>query len=60
MSWWQLKAIADEAKQERERFRNEPPSACPRCGEPLLNNAQGVLHCKFDGFTYQGGGAPRR
>lgn len=53
MSWEALKAILDEARSEGERQRVEKPVACPHCGEPL-QAARGVLHCRFDGFIYEG------
>jgi hypothetical protein len=30
--------------------RTAPPTACPRCGEPLLTGTDGVLGCRFDGW----------
>ena len=53
MSWYQLLAIqqqqAEQARWEAQRI----PSACPRCGEPLIPGpTPGTLFCKFDGFEY--------
>ena len=52
MSWEQLIDIYREAAELAERERNEPPVACPNCGEPL-EEARGVRHCRFDGFQTQ-------
>jgi hypothetical protein len=55
MGWEQLIAISKEAREERERERSEPPSACPNDGEPLeYDEKRGVLHCPFDGYTVAG------
>ena len=54
MSWEQLLDIAREAALERERASSEPPVACPNDGEPLEKGPGGVLHCRFDGWTWGG------
>ena len=52
MSWEQLAAIFREQREEYDRARWEPPVACPNDGEPLIE-VDGVLRCKFDGWTWQ-------
>ena len=55
MSWAQLQAIAQEAREEAQRQRTEPPQACPNDGEPLeYHPGKGVLHCKFCGWMTTG------
>lgn len=50
MSWNQLLDIAQEARQYRDEELAAGPVACPNDGEPL-EEVDGVLHCKFDGWT---------
>lgn len=46
--WGGYGAIIEEA---REIKRNEqPPVACPRCGEPLVENPRGVKACPLGHF----------
>lgn len=52
MSWEQLGEITREAVKLAEAERSQPPQACPNDGEPL-EQANGVLHCPFDGWTDQ-------
>ena len=53
MSWAQLQSILKEAREEAER--TEPPTACPRDGQPLeFHPGKGVLHCRFCGFETVG------
>lgn len=54
MSWEQILAIGREAAQEAAQERARPPIACPECGEPLTSGPDGVLFCKFDGWTDRG------
>jgi hypothetical protein len=49
-SWNGLLAILNDIRQETAQQLAMPPTACPRCGEPL-EAARGVLHCRFDGWT---------
>jgi hypothetical protein len=49
-SWYGLLSILDEIRQTTAEELAMPPTACPRCGEPL-EAARGVLHCRFDGWT---------
>lgn len=53
MSWEQLLDIAREARQLAEAEQSQPPEACPNDGEPLQRGPNGVLHCRFDGWTDQ-------
>ncbi len=52
-SWWTLKSIADENRLYAEQAREEErrPLSCPNDGEPLDEDASGLLHCRFDGWT---------
>ena len=55
MSWAQLQAIAQEAREEALRQQTEPPVACPQDGEPLeYHPGKGVLHCRFCGWQTVG------
>lgn len=53
MSWEQLLAISDEAAAIAAEEAARPPVACPNDGEPLSSAPGGVLHCPFDGYTWQ-------
>lgn len=55
VSWYQLLDIIKQAAAEREYWNTTPPSACPRCGEPLRQTPQGAentLFCVWDGWSY--------
>lgn len=54
MSWAELLAIGQDAAAEREAEQSAPPAACPNDGEPLETGPGGVLHCRFDGWTWDG------
>lgn len=56
-SWWTLKEIADENRAWNDYERARGPVACPNDGEPLRLDPSGMLHCPFDGWTYEGSGA---
>ena len=49
MAWEQLLSIAAEAAEYRRHDENEPPAACPHCGEPLREAERGGLYCPFAG-----------
>lgn len=53
MSWEQLLDIVREASKLAEAEQSQPPQACPNDGEPLQRGPNGVLHCRFDGWTDQ-------
>ena len=61
MAWYQLLAIREYARQERDFYASNPPMACPRDGEPLRDappadtGSTTELHCRFDGWTYPRG-----
>lgn len=40
MAWRTLLAIRDLNAQERRRWEQESPSACPICGETLLSGGE--------------------
>jgi len=53
MSWEELLDIGREARQYAEAEQSQPPQACPNDGEPLERGPNGILHCRFDGWTDQ-------
>jgi hypothetical protein len=66
-SWWGLDSVFKQSRQEFEAYVSRPPTACPVCGEPLVNGpataaGSGVeLYCKFAGghhFRYPGDWTP--
>jgi hypothetical protein len=52
-SWYSLLDITREAASIRAAEQSRRPVACPNDGQPL-ESVRGVLHCKFDGWTYGG------
>lgn len=55
MSWDQLIAITQEAKQKLAEDRAAPVVACPACGEPLKANSRGIMNCPWGHYrTRQG------
>lgn len=54
MSWWELKAIADEQRQSMEDERRQLPSVCPNDGSLLDVRADGVRNCPMGDFTWGG------
>lgn len=56
--WWQLLDIQAQAQQEFDWWADQPPMACPLCGEPLRNSPTAdsgssvELYCPFDGWQY--------
>lgn len=50
MSWEQLIAIEQEARQILADEASSDPVACPNDGEPLVEGPDGVLFCRFDGW----------
>jgi hypothetical protein len=59
MSWAQLIAITQEAKQIRREDDAAEVVACPYDGEPLKENSRGVLRCPFGDYETRRG-APTR
>jgi len=53
MSWEQLGSIYESAREEQASIDSTAPVACPNDGEPL-EERDGVLHCKFDGWAWDG------
>jgi hypothetical protein len=49
MAWETLLAILQERRKEAEASRNDPPTACPNDGQPLLTDSHG-LYCPYDGW----------
>jgi hypothetical protein len=54
MAWEQLRSIYQQAAAELADERSRPPEACPNDGEPLEEGPDGTLHCRFDGWTWDG------
>lgn len=52
--WFGLLAIAQEAREMRREDRARQPIECPHDGQPLDMNAEGILHCPYDGWTWNG------
>ena len=52
MSWWQLKNISDEAREERARTANEPPVACPIDGAILDVGPNGIRNCPMGNYRW--------
>ncbi len=63
MSWWQLKAIADDQRRWEQAYYQLPPDACPYDGTPLEVGYQTqpgggrlmIRHCQMGDFVYTGG-----
>jgi hypothetical protein len=53
-SWESLVTIFSTAAQEREALDAQPPVACPNDGEPLTSDRDGRLHCRWDGWEWDG------
>lgn len=53
MSWEQLLAIYETAA-DQEAADATAPVACPNDGEPLESGPSGELHCRFDGWIWDG------
>jgi hypothetical protein len=51
MSWQELLDITTDAVARADAERSQPPTACPNDGEPLEQGPNGILHCRFDGWT---------
>jgi len=54
MSWEQLQAIYESAAAEQAAADATAPVACPNDGEILETDENGKLHCKFDGWVWDG------
>lgn len=54
MSWEQIGSIFEQAVAEREDQDSTAPLACPNDGEPLIEDLEGNLRCKFDGWVWDG------
>lgn len=52
--WFGLLAIAQEAREMRREDRARQPIECPHDGQPLDMNAEGILHCPYDGWIWNG------
>ena len=52
---WDLWATLQEQAQYQEYYKTTLPTACPRCGTPLLEGPPtepGVLYCPHDFWKY--------
>lgn len=52
--WYGYLNIMRNNAEETRRQLNEPPTACPDCGEPLDVSVHGVRFCPFDGWEWNG------
>lgn len=52
--WYSYANIVANNREEVRRHRDEQPSACPDCGEPLDSATNGTLFCQFDGWQWSG------
>jgi len=55
VSWFQYLDVLKLAAQEFEYYASVPPTACPRCGEPLIpapQSAEVTLFCPVEGWAY--------
>lgn len=54
MSWEELLAVFRTDAEEQATEDATPPTACPNDGEPLEGGPNGELHCRFDGWIWDG------
>lgn len=54
MAWEQLQSMIEASREDQAARDSTPPVACPNDGEPLEENEEGVLHCRFDGWIWDG------
>ena len=54
MSWEELQSIYETARAEQATADAIPPVACPNDGELLETGEDGKLHCRFDGWIWDG------
>ncbi len=54
MSYGDIIAIYQEVIQNAEQDRATPPDECPNDGTTLMEDENGVLTCKWDGWQYLG------
>jgi len=54
VSFAQLIAIKEQAKQMRAEDRANPLVDCPVCGHQLNENSRGAVDCPFAHFRQQG------
>ena len=54
MSWWELLAIAKEARIIRNTQAAMAPVSCPNDGTILLRDRQNRLRCNYCGWIWDG------
>lgn len=54
MAYEGLISIYQEAVEEYLLYKNTPPKDCPNDGTTLMENENGVLTCRWDGWQYLG------
>ena len=59
MSWWQLKEIMEEAREDASREADRPPDACPNDGYPLVTHSSGARYCPLGDYSWEAIGVPR-
>lgn len=54
MGYGDIIAIYHQAAEEAAQDRDTPPDECPNDGTTLMEDENGVLTCKWDGWQYLG------
>lgn len=54
MSWEQLLSIWEQNEAEQRDIAASAPVDCPNDGMALQSGPDGELHCRFDGWIYDG------
>lgn len=52
MSWEQLLAMVQEARDEDQEERSTPPTSCPNDYTALREGPDGKLYCPWDGLVW--------
>lgn len=59
MAWRQLQTIAETNRRILVEELREPPVYCPNDSTTLDITAEGVCHCPFDGWVWDGRPFPK-
>ena len=55
MSWDQLRALIEEAREDAAEEKVKPPLACPLCGTPLdYNPGRSLYNCPMGHYRVSG------
>lgn len=55
-SWYELLGIYKEANSLVSTYAQQPPTACPNDGQPLVPAGNGALRCPYDGYRWPDAG----